>query len=219
VVLPRPDPEWLRAGVAPPLPAVASPLAPSPFVPPALATAPPPGQPAVDPNVAPAPNPMAQPFGMGPAYGAGGATPDMGPQFDNALYDSYKASLLRGRGMFGDMEAPGGAAAAPGAAPPGPAPLGGGAAGPPTTPDAAVPPMSPGPFGGAPSMPGMLGMGLPDPGQEAMQREDAFASIFPRAMEAMNRTGLWKGGTDTMARPTMPPPKAPPVPPGRTPPY
>lgn len=215
---------WRDFTGMPALPNVSSSLAPSPYVPPQMATLPPPGAPApaaADPNVAPAPNPQVAAsglYGMGPALGAGGATPDMGPQFDNALYDSYKAAMAAGRGMFGGMPSPGaaGQAAPPGAtpgSPPGPAPM---------TPDAGagtqtppgMPPLGTNPFGAAPSMPGLLGLGLPDPGQEAMQREDAFASLFPRAVEAMNRTALWRGGTDTMARPTMPPPKAPPTPPG-----
>lgn len=210
--------DWTKLSGAPALPSVDSPLAPSPFVPPALATLPPPGQPAppANPSVAPAPNPQVAAsglYGMGPALGAGGATPDMGPAFDNALYDSYKAAMGMGRSLFGGMPSPG-AAGAGGAPPEGPAAPPG--AGPMPQAAPAAPPGSPAlgtnPLGAAPMMPGLMGLGLPDPGQEAMEREDAFASLFPRALEAMNRTALWKGGTDTMARPTMPPPKAgPPV--------
>jgi hypothetical protein len=53
-------------------------------------------------------------------------------------------------------------------------------------------------------MPGM-GMGLGpmlDPaGDETIQREQAFASMFPRALEAMNRTGLARGGSDSVFKP------------------
>jgi hypothetical protein len=176
-------PPWMAAPPPPPGPP-AAPLAPvppaPPMPPPALANAMlPAAQPAAPPPQPMGPGPQ---FGMGPAQGAQGAPVDMGDVFADPIYDEFKQAQETGRGMF---------------APPPDAGMG--------VPQSSTPPMgNPMAGGPAPQMPGM-GMGLGpmlDPGGvEAIQREQAFASMFPRALEAMNRTGLARGGSDSVFKP------------------
>ena len=133
------------------------------------------------PPTAPMPPPgLAPPTAPAPAVPAVPAVPTGVPsvgglmdQFTDPLYGGFQDARQTGRNIFMTTPQP----------PPQPG-------------------LAPGDPGLGGYMPGMMPPALPDPqGEAAMQREDFFAANFPRALEALNRTGLYKGGSDSAFRP------------------